>query len=130
MIRHLTVELRRQEVQTWKKVIRVISHELNNSLAPVASLANSAAALIEREQYQRLPEILRTIEDRAKHLERALFMVMHVSRNYRRHDWKPPTGKCLFRRCSHKSSFQLLGSLPEEVMSFDRAQMEQALPTC
>src|SRR5690606_18043866 len=32
MLRQLTAELRRQEVQTWKKVIRVISHELNNSL--------------------------------------------------------------------------------------------------
>lgn len=29
LIRLLTAELRRQEVQTWKKVIRVISHELN-----------------------------------------------------------------------------------------------------
>ena len=31
----------RQEVATWKKVIRVISHELNNSLAPMSSLAHS-----------------------------------------------------------------------------------------
>ena len=36
-LRLLTSELRRQEAQTWKKVIRVISHELNNSLAPVGS---------------------------------------------------------------------------------------------
>lgn len=41
LLRLLTSELRRQEVNTWKKVIRVISHELNNSLAPVASLAHS-----------------------------------------------------------------------------------------
>ena len=50
LLRHLTVELRRQEVQTWKKVIRVISHELNNSLAPVASLANSGVELLRRHQ--------------------------------------------------------------------------------
>jgi PAS domain-containing protein len=43
LLRQLTAELRRQEVQTWKKVIRVISHELNNSLAPIASLAHSSA---------------------------------------------------------------------------------------
>src|SRR5690606_24105301 len=29
LLRQMTAELRRQEVQTWKKVIRVISHELN-----------------------------------------------------------------------------------------------------
>ena len=69
LLRQLTAELRRQEVQTWKKVIRVISHELNNSLAPIASLAHSGAELLRRGQLERLPAALATIEDRARHLE-------------------------------------------------------------
>ena len=69
LIRTLTAELRRQEVQTWKKVIRVISHELNNSLAPIASLAHSGRELVKRERTERLGEIFGTIEDRARHLE-------------------------------------------------------------
>ena len=69
LLRVLTAELRRQEVQTWKKVIRVISHELNNSLAPIASLAHSGAELLRRGQYERLPVALTTIEERARHLE-------------------------------------------------------------
>nr|WP_240318655.1 PAS domain-containing sensor histidine kinase [Lysobacter sp. TY2-98] len=69
LLRQLTAELRRQEVQTWKKVIRVISHELNNSLAPIASLAHSGAELVRRGQYDRLPTALATIEERARHLE-------------------------------------------------------------
>lgn len=69
LLRQLTVELRRQEVQTWKKVIRVISHELNNSLAPIASLAHSGAELLRRGQHERLPSALATIEERARHLE-------------------------------------------------------------
>ncbi|HEY5614149.1 MAG TPA: PAS domain-containing sensor histidine kinase [Lysobacter sp.] len=69
LLRGLTAELRRQEVQTWKKVIRVISHELNNSLAPIASLAHSGAELLRRGQLERLPMALATIEDRARHLE-------------------------------------------------------------
>lgn len=69
LLRQLTAELRRQEVQTWKKVIRVISHELNNSLAPIASLAHSGAELVRRGQYGRLPTALATIEERARHLE-------------------------------------------------------------
>nr|WP_240126909.1 ATP-binding protein [Thermomonas alba] len=69
LLRQLTAELRRQEVQTWKKVIRVISHELNNSLAPIASLAHSSAELLRRGQHERLPTALATIEDRARHLE-------------------------------------------------------------
>lgn len=69
LLRQLTAELRRQEVQTWKKVIRVISHELNNSLAPIASLAHSGAELLRRGQTGRLPAALATIEERARHLE-------------------------------------------------------------
>ena len=69
LLRQLTAELRRQEVQTWKKVIRVISHELNNSLAPIASLAHSGSELLKRGQLERLPNALATIEDRARHLE-------------------------------------------------------------
>jgi nitrogen fixation/metabolism regulation signal transduction histidine kinase len=69
LLRQLTAELRRQEVQTWKKVIRVISHELNNSLAPIASLAHSGAELLRRGQLERLPTALATIEERARHLE-------------------------------------------------------------
>src|SRR3546814_2561316 len=58
-----------RSVQTWKKVIRVISHELNNSLAPIASLAHSGAELLRRGQHERLPTALATIEERARHLE-------------------------------------------------------------
>ena len=34
LLKQLTREINSQEVATWKKVIRVIAHELNNSLAP------------------------------------------------------------------------------------------------
>ncbi len=69
LLRLLTAELRRQEVQTWKKVIRVISHELNNSLAPIASLAHSGAELVRRGRNDRLEDIFATVEERARHLE-------------------------------------------------------------
>src|SRR5690606_35451128 len=69
LLRQMTAELRRQEVQTWKKVIRVISHELNNSLAPIASLAHSGAELLRRGQLGKLPLALATIEERTRHLE-------------------------------------------------------------
>jgi nitrogen fixation/metabolism regulation signal transduction histidine kinase len=69
LLRRLTSELRREEMRAWKKVIRVISHELNNSLAPVASLAHSGAELVRRGRHERLEEVFATIEERARHLE-------------------------------------------------------------
>jgi two-component system nitrogen regulation sensor histidine kinase NtrY len=45
LFRRMTRELSRQEVAAWKRVIRVVSHELNNSLAPISSLSHSGAEL-------------------------------------------------------------------------------------
>jgi PAS domain S-box-containing protein len=38
-----------QERQAWKRLIRVLSHELNNSLAPIKSIADSLLTIITRE---------------------------------------------------------------------------------
>jgi two-component system nitrogen regulation sensor histidine kinase NtrY len=41
--------LRDEERQAWQRLIRVIGHELNNSLAPIRSVAGSLEALVRRE---------------------------------------------------------------------------------
>ena len=126
LLRRLTSELRRQEVQTWKKVIRVISHELNNSLAPVASLAHSGAELTRRGQTARLESIFATIEERARHLEGFIHGYARFA--------KLPTPRLealswpLFvERLRSQVAFRVDGDLPDEPARLDRAQMEQAL---
>jgi signal transduction histidine kinase len=49
VIEDLTRTLREEELQAWKRLVRVIGHELNNSLAPIRSIAASLARLIERD---------------------------------------------------------------------------------
>ncbi|QRN96520.1 hypothetical protein JRI60_47245 [Archangium violaceum] len=69
MVKHLTQELSRQEVDVWKKVIRVMSHELNNSLAPISSLLHSARLISQNpEQLGKLARVLDTLEERTTHL--------------------------------------------------------------
>jgi nitrogen fixation/metabolism regulation signal transduction histidine kinase len=41
--------LSREEHQAWQRLIRVLSHELNNSLAPIKSIAESLSELVHRE---------------------------------------------------------------------------------
>ena len=126
LLRQLTAELRRQEVQTWKKVIRVISHELNNSLAPIASLAHSGAELLRRGQYERLPAALATIEERARHLEGFI-------RDYARFAKLPaprstPVEWSRFLAQLRTQVEFIADVQPEDgVGRFDVAQMEQAL---
>jgi two-component system nitrogen regulation sensor histidine kinase NtrY len=45
----LSKALREEERQAWKRLIRVLGHELNNSLAPIKSIAASLAALLQRD---------------------------------------------------------------------------------
>ena len=40
--------LREEERQAWQRLIRVLGHELNNSLAPIRSLADSLGQLVAR----------------------------------------------------------------------------------
>ena len=126
LLRQLTSELRRQEVQTWKKVIRVISHELNNSLAPLASLAHSGAELVRRGQVERLPQILETIGERTRHLETFILGYARFA--------KLPTPRlaevvwdAFVARLASHVDFVLVGELPVEPAQLDAAQLEQAL---
>ncbi|HEX2596488.1 MAG TPA: PAS domain-containing sensor histidine kinase [Luteimonas sp.] len=126
LLRQLTAELRRQEVQTWKKVIRVISHELNNSLAPIASLAHSGAELLRRGQLERLPTALATIEERARHLEGFI-------RDYARFA-KLPSPRLdavawpqFLAQLRSQVDFIAEGAIEDHVARFDPAQLEQGL---
>jgi nitrogen fixation/metabolism regulation signal transduction histidine kinase len=45
----LTRPLREEELQAWQRLVRVIGHELNNSLTPIKSIAQSLENLIKTE---------------------------------------------------------------------------------
>jgi nitrogen fixation/metabolism regulation signal transduction histidine kinase len=49
VIADVTRTLREEERQAWQRLIQVLRHEINNSLAPIDSLAGSLASLLTRE---------------------------------------------------------------------------------
>lgn len=126
LFKRLTVELSRQEVATWKKVIRVISHELNNSLAPISSLAHSGAELARRGELDRLPMVFGTIEERARHLDGFIRGYADFA--------KLPTPRrenvawgAFLESLRRHTPFRLEGAVPEGPAQFDPAQLQQAL---
>jgi nitrogen fixation/metabolism regulation signal transduction histidine kinase len=48
VISDLSRALREEERQAWQRLIRVLGHELNNSLAPIKSVAENLATLLKR----------------------------------------------------------------------------------
>jgi signal transduction histidine kinase len=126
LFRRMTRELSRQEVAAWKRVIRVVSHELNNSLAPISSLAHSGAELARRGNLERLPGVFATIGERARHLHGfidgyARFAKLPAPRQAAV-EW-PGFLESLSLHCQ----FRLEGPLPGQPGWFDPAQIEQVL---
>ena len=54
VIADVSKTLREQELVAWQRIVRVLSHEINNSLAPIKSLSGSMRALVD--QTPRTPE--------------------------------------------------------------------------
>jgi nitrogen fixation/metabolism regulation signal transduction histidine kinase len=126
LLRRMTRELSRQEVASWKRLIRVISHELNNSLAPISSLAHSGAELVRRAEHKRAIDVLDSIGERARHLHGFLdgyarFAKLPAPRP-ETVDWT----EFLVGLAAH-CAFRLEGDALRGSARFDRAQMEQAL---
>ena len=48
MLTDLSRALREEESKARQRIVRVLGHELNNSLAPIKSIAGSLASLVER----------------------------------------------------------------------------------
>jgi len=122
LFRRMTRELSRQEVSTWKRVIRVISHELNNSLAPISSMAHSGAELARRGDLERLPVVFSTIAERVRHLHGFLDGYARFAKLLAPVEWV-----AFFEALALQASFVREGVLPEQPGVFDAAQIEQAL---
>src|SRR5579883_627577 len=49
VVTDLTRPLREEELKAWQRLVRVLGHELNNSLAPIKSIAGSLESLLTRQ---------------------------------------------------------------------------------
>lgn len=126
LLKQMTRELNRQEVAVWKKVIRIISHELNNSVAPIASMVNSGRLLTKDLDNPKLKLIFDTIESRTNHLSQFIFNYARFAKlplpQRREVPWQQ-----LIEHLTQHYPFTLANELPAEMGYFDQGQMEQVL---
>jgi len=125
--------LREEERRAWQRLIRVLGHEVNNSLAPIKSIAGSLSARlsncgIRAEEQQDFERGLDIIEGRAASLNRFL-------QGYRQLAQMPPP---TFRKCSLLSISERVAGLetrvpvkvvggPDASLLADPDQLEQML---
>jgi len=130
VISELSRALREEERQAWQRIVRVIGHELNSSLAPIKSMAGTVRKLVGREP---LPTDWRDdaraglsiIHDRAESLERFMGAYARLAR------LPPPTRRgaelaALVRRVAslHETRITVEAG-PSVHISIDPDQIEQ-----
>lgn len=125
ILKQMTRELNRQEVSVWKKVIRVISHELNNSLGPISSLLHTGKIVGKQNADPRLVRVFHTMEERIAHLNQFV-------QGYGKFAKLPApildtiNWKDILAQLSQQYSFTL--SMPEAItFKADAVQLEQLL---
>lgn len=55
VVTDLTRPLREEKMPAWQRIVRVLGHELNNSLTPIKSIAGSLESMVAKDE---LPEEL------------------------------------------------------------------------
>jgi signal transduction histidine kinase len=126
-VRSVTQEINRHEVASLKTVIRIISHEINNSLGPISSLIGSAKMIVEKpEHLPRLATVFDTIQERALHLQSFLDGYATLAKIPAPQPVSVPWQPFLDGLSEFWPGLEI-GDAPSRPGYFDRAQIQQVL---
>jgi len=131
VIADLTRALRDEELKAWQKLVRVLGHELNNSLAPIKSLAGSLTTMLQRRPADWESDMqhgLEIIATRADGLAR--FMESYARLARLPQPTLAPADLCaLVRRAASLETRAPvhLADCPQLTLDIDAAQIEQLL---
>lgn len=128
LVKHLTREISRREVEVLKQVIRVISHEVNNTLAPISSLVHSARLISKSPEHApKLDRVFDTVAERATHLQQFLDGYAKLARLPRPRPANVTWGPFLGQLAELYPSARLPETPPDAPGYFDAVQIEQVL---
>jgi signal transduction histidine kinase len=126
LLHQMTRELSRQEVGIWKKLIRVLSHELNNSLGPIASLAQSGPELTRRGDAAGVEMAFGAIGERAEHLHQFIARYSEFAKLPAPRP-APVEWRSFATEIAAAHQCRVIEPLPSAAGWFDRVQLAQAL---
>jgi len=133
VVTHLGGALRSEERQAWQRLLRVLSHEINNSLSPIITIAGAHEKLINqgRLDASTLPDVvegLDVIGRRASSLQRFLGAFAQLTR-LPPPTWAPLSAASLLRRVAAlETRLDVVIEGPgDPTLVADRDQLEQLL---
>ena len=133
VISDLTQALREQELQAWQRLVRVLGHELNNSLAPIKSIAGTLDNLVGREPLpddwrQDMRRGLSVITSRSESLSRFIGAYARLAKLPRPQLQPLPLADCVGRAVSFETRVPVrVEPGPNLTLRGDPDQLEQVL---
>ena len=133
VITDLSKTLRQEERQTWQRLIRVLGHELNNSLGPIKSTADTLHRLTDKqpgaeEWHEDLRSGLDVIRQRSEALSRFMASYSQLARLPEPTLESLPIPGVVKHAAAMESRLQVeVTEGPALSVQADRAQVEQAL---
>jgi len=82
-IQDIRGELEEREIEAWQKLIRVLTHEIMNSMTPISSLAATVEGLIETAAAAAEPERLDDIRGALRTIQKRSEGLLHFVDGYR-----------------------------------------------
>ncbi|MGB1199229.1 MAG: sensor histidine kinase [Thalassotalea sp.] len=117
--------LRESQLNAWQQIIRVLSHEIRNSLTPVSSMAETLA---DKSNDKRDQQVLGVITERCLHLQSFVERYSSLSRQFSVHSQPIPIDYLVNKVLAglFKQLTLTLNASTEHVFA-DRALLEQVL---
>lgn len=111
----IQTELDSAQLQAWQDLVKVLTHEIMNSITPVASLASTAADLVQDTQknastYPELVEELEDISDAVNTVSRRSHALIEFVSSYRRLTKLPAPNKQRLKLASIIEQVQTLST--------------------
>jgi len=133
VISDLTQALSEQELQAWQRLVRVLGHELNNSLAPIKSIAGSLLTILSREPLaddwrDDMQRGLSVITSRSESLSRFIGAYARLAKLPRPQLQPLDVAACVGRAASFETRIPVqVEAGPEVTVQGDPDQLEQVL---
>jgi len=121
--------LREEQQEAWRRLIRVLGHEINNSLTPIKSLAGSLRLMLQTgADPVEFDRPLAVIEERADSLNRFLAAYRQLAQLAAPHRQRFPLASLLRQLASLETRLQVeVADGPELDLFADRDQLAQAV---
>ncbi len=122
-LQNIQSELEENEMESWQKLIRVLTHEIMNSVTPISSLAGTVNHILsksEKKDVELDPDSIQDVKSAVNTIQKRSEGLIHFVENYRNLTRIP---KPDFQIIKVQTIFERVGSLMQKNIEANKIQM-------